>query len=103
MLSKTFKALLASLTIAGATGTAHAETDLEQALANGAIRLTSGQIMDRFIGKTATFVSHKTGDEYLLVLSLNRKKNNSLLMALNSVTRFRCIVCVRLFHYNYVD
>ena len=64
MTSKTLIGLATALALAGLTTAAQAETELEKALANGATRMTSDQIAERFTGKTVTFVSHKTGDKF---------------------------------------
>ncbi len=53
------------LTMGPVTG-AHADTAFDKALTDGAKRLTSDEIAERFTGKTVTFVSAKTGDKYLV-------------------------------------
>ena len=72
-MSKTLNALFAGLAFAGIASSAMAESALEKALANGAVRLTSEQIADRFFGKTVTFVASKSGDKYLLYYGPDNK------------------------------
>lgn len=66
-------ALAAGLVMAGLATAAQAGSDLEKALAAGAERLTSDQIAERFVGKTATFVADKTGDRYLIYYGENNE------------------------------
>ncbi len=66
MTVKTLIGLAAALAIGGMATGAYAGSDLEKALENGAKRLSSDEIAERFIGKTLTFVSAKTGDKYLV-------------------------------------
>jgi hypothetical protein len=66
MTPKILTGSLAGLILAGVAGTAQAGSDLEKALANGATRLSSDEISERFKGKTVTFVSDKTGAKYLV-------------------------------------
>jgi len=61
------------LAIAGLAMAAQAGSDLEDALAAGAERLTSDDIVDRFIGKTAIFVADQTGDRYLVYYGENNE------------------------------
>jgi len=58
-----FAATLFTSTLATA---ALAESDMEQALADGAKKLTADEIVDRLAGKTVTFEAAATGDRFLV-------------------------------------
>ena len=66
MTVKNLIGLLTGAALAALASTAHAGSDLEEALAAGAKRLTGEEIAERLTGKTVTFVSAKTGDKYLV-------------------------------------
>lgn len=65
--------LVAGLAMAGLATAAQAGSDLDKALDAGAERLTSDEIAERFIGKTAIFVADKTGDRYLVYYGENNE------------------------------
>ena len=58
---KSFPAVIGTLALAGIATAAHAETDMEKALAEGATRMTSDQIAERLAGKTVTFENASSG------------------------------------------
>lgn len=63
---KPFPALIGTVALAGLATAAHAETDMEKALADGAQRMTSDQIAERLAGKTVTFENASTGGTALV-------------------------------------
>ena len=73
MTAKTLIGIVTALSIGGLATGAYAGSDLEKALENGAARLTSDQIAERFIGKTVTFVSAKSGNKYLVYYGPNNE------------------------------
>ena len=66
MTGKMLTGLVAGITMLGFAAGAQAVSDLEKAVNEGATRLTSDEIAERFTGKTVTFVSDKTGDKFHL-------------------------------------
>lgn len=66
MIGKSLIGLLAGAVMAALASHAHAGSDLEEALAAGAKRLTGDEIAARLTGKTVTFVSAKSGDKFLV-------------------------------------
>lgn len=65
-LKTTIVGTFAALTLMASSGLATAGSALEQALADGAKRLTAEQIAERFVGKTGTWVS-ASGDRKMLI------------------------------------
>lgn len=65
--------LVTGLAMAGLATVVQAGSELDEALNTGAERLTSDEISERFIGKTATFVADKTGDKYLVYYGENNE------------------------------
>jgi len=66
MTGQRLTALLVGLALGGLMSNAYAGSDLEEALAGGAERLTAGEIAGLLTGKTATFVTAE-GDKRFLV------------------------------------
>lgn len=66
MIRKSLIGVLAGLAMTGLSTGAHAGSELEAAIEAGAERLTADEIAERLTGKTVTFVSATTGDEYLV-------------------------------------
>ena len=66
MIAKRLIGLMSGAALATLASAAHAGSELEEALAAGAERLTSEQIAERLTGKTVTFVSAKSGDRFLV-------------------------------------
>lgn len=66
MTTRAMTCLMAGLAMVGLMGVAHAGSELEDALAAGGQRLTADELFDRLSGKTVTFVSAGTGDEFLV-------------------------------------
>lgn len=64
MTGKMLVGLVAGITMLGLATGAQAGSHIDKALKDGATRLTSDEIAERFTGKTVTFVSHKTGDKF---------------------------------------
>ena len=71
MTGKTLMGLVAGITMLGLASGAQADSDIQKALEAGATALTSDEIAERLTGKTVTFISAKTGDNFLVYYGEN--------------------------------
>lgn len=71
MTGKTLIGLMAGITLLGLASGAQAGSDIQMALDSGATPLTSDEIAERLTGKTVTFVSAKSGDQFLVYYGEN--------------------------------
>ena len=71
MTGKTIMGLVAGITLLGLAAGAQANSDIQKALDAGATPLTSDEIAERLTGKTVTFISAKSGDQFLVYYGEN--------------------------------
>ena len=71
MTGKMLMGLVAWITLLGLATGAQADSDIQKALEAGATALTSDEIAERLTGKTVTFISAKTGDNFLVYYGEN--------------------------------